>query len=103
TAFHHYRLQWWPSLFVRTPLMMNIEINITTTNNRLHLCAQTVWSFLHQSLRPSKIIVWVSKEPYLIDEGIQEEPVWARELKRINKSIEFRWTPNTGPYRKLFP
>jgi len=83
--------------------MANIELNITTTHNRLHLCAQTVWSFLNQTLLPTKINIWVSKEPYLIDKGIQEEPAWARELRKINDIIEFRWTENTGPYRKLFP
>jgi len=83
--------------------MSNIELNITTTSNRLDLCAQTIWSFLNQTLKPSKINVWVSKEPYLIDEGVQEEPAWVQELRKISDIIEFRWTENTGPYRKLFP
>lgn len=83
--------------------MSNITVNITTTHNRLHLCSQTVWSLLHQSILPGKIVIWVSKEPYLIDRGIDEEPSWVQELNTVKNIIEFKWTANTGPYRKLFP
>ncbi|MFC0710770.1 glycosyltransferase [Azorhizophilus paspali] len=83
--------------------MSNLSVNITTTCNRLHLCSQTVWSLLNQSSLPFKIVIWVSKEAYLIDQGIDREPGWVRDLNRIRNLVEFRWTANTGPYRKLFP
>lgn len=83
--------------------MNKITVNITTTHNRLNLCSQTLWSLLNQSVLPEKIVVWVSKEAYLIDQGIDREPDWVRDLNKIKNLIEFRWTANTGPYRKLFP
>ncbi|MBD9632590.1 glycosyltransferase [Pseudomonas sp. PDM19] len=83
--------------------MQNVTVNLTTTLNRQHLCAQTVWSLLNQSITPRKIRVWASKEPYLIDTGFQSPPKWVDELNRINNIIEFRWTKNIGPYRKLIP
>ncbi|MFD2837439.1 hypothetical protein ACFS3C_15390 [Azotobacter vinelandii] len=52
---------------------------------------------------PPKIVIWVSKEAYLIDQGIDREPRWVRDLNKLRNIIEFRWTANTGPYRKLFP
>ncbi|GAB3374920.1 glycosyltransferase family protein [Azotobacter armeniacus] len=83
--------------------MSNITVNITTTHNRLDLCSQTVWSLLNQSVPPEKIVIWVSKEAYLIDKGVDKAPDWMLDLNKIKKIIEFRWTANTGPYRKLFP
>lgn len=83
--------------------MGEMTVNITTTNNRLDLCSQTVWSLLNQSVLPKKIVIWVSKEAYLIDKGIDKEPAWAQKLNLIRDIIEFKWTANTGPYRKLFP
>lgn len=83
--------------------MSNITVNITTTNNRLNLCSQTVWSLLNQSVLPGKVMIWVSKEAYLIDKGIDREPDWVANLNKIRNIIEFRWTTNIGPYRKLFP
>lgn len=83
--------------------MSNITVNITTTYNRLDLCSQTAWSLLNQSILPPKIVIWVSKEAYLIDQGIDREPRWVRDLNKLRNIIEFRWTANTGPYRKLFP
>jgi len=86
-------------------------VNITTTSKRLQLCSATVLSLTQQSLLPEKIIVWISKEPYLSDEGILEVPQWIKninELLKINDNsfhdlIEFRYTENTGPYRKIVP
>ncbi|WP_349570853.1 glycosyltransferase family A protein [Azotobacter salinestris] len=83
--------------------MSTIAVNITTTHDRLDLCSQTVWSLLNQSLLPDRIVVWVSREAYLMDTGVNEEPAWVGELNKIKDIVEFRWTPNTGPYRKLFP
>jgi len=83
--------------------MGKMTVNITTTNNRLDVCSQTAWSLLNQSVLPEKIVIWVSKEAYLIDKGIDKEPTWVQDLNLIKDIIEFRWTANTGPYRKLFP
>ncbi|MBM3071998.1 glycosyltransferase family A protein [Lelliottia sp. RWM.1] len=80
-----------------------ISINLTTTKSRLYLCSQTVWSLANQSKTVDQIVVWVSREPYLSDEGITEEPVWAEKIRQTGINLTFRWVKNTGPCRKLFP
>lgn len=80
-----------------------ISINLTTTKSRLYLCSQTVWSLANQTVPVDRVVVWVSREAYLSDEGITEEPSWAEKIRQTGTSLEFRWVKNTGPYRKLFP
>ncbi|ADO49248.1 glycosyltransferase [[Enterobacter] lignolyticus] len=80
-----------------------ISINLTTTKSRLYLCSQTVWSLANQSVPVDKIVVWVSREAYLSDEGIREEPAWAEKIRKSGTNVVFEWVKNTGPYRKLFP
>lgn len=80
-----------------------ISINLTTTKSRLYLCSQTVWSLANQSVPVDQIVVWVSREAYLSDEGITEEPAWAEKIRKTGTSLIFKWVKNTGPYRKLFP
>ena len=79
------------------------SINITTTSSRLDLCGATVWSLMHQSLSPDRINIWVSDHAYLSDKGITIEPIWVNTLNNLSDIIRIRYTPNTGPYRKLFP
>jgi hypothetical protein len=80
-----------------------ISINLTTTKSRLYLCSQTVWSLANQSVHVDQIVVWVSREAYLSDEGITEEPAWAEKIRQTGTNLLFKWVKNTGPYRKLFP
>ena len=49
------------------------------------------------------IVVWVSRDPYLSDEGIADEPLWAEKIRLSGTNLIFKWVKNTGPYRKLFP
>lgn len=78
-------------------------VNITTTSNRLDLCSSTVYSLLNQSMIPDEINVWISREGYMSDEGIQHIPKWVGFLNSKHNIIKFRYTENTGPYRKIIP
>ncbi|HED1778825.1 TPA: glycosyltransferase family 2 protein [Raoultella ornithinolytica] len=78
-------------------------VNLTTTHSRLDLCSITLYSLLNQSMLPDKIRVWISEESYLSDHGIKEIPDYLLSLNRIKDIIEFVYTKNTGPYRKIFP
>lgn len=80
-----------------------IIVNLTTTSTRLELCGATLWSLVNQAFLPDRINVWVSREPYLTDQGIQCIPTWILELNKINNIIHLKYTENTGPYRKIFP
>ena len=80
-----------------------LSINLTTTASRLELCSSTLWSLLHQTIIPDEINVWVSKEPYLADEGINEIPIFITELNSVRNIIKIKFTKNIGPYRKIIP
>lgn len=87
--------------------MRQLIVSLTTTSKRLHFCRTTLISLTTQSILPKRIIINVSKEPYLRDEGIKDNSVLSiltsgipKDLKEI---IELRWVKNTGPYRKLIP
>lgn len=80
-----------------------ISLNITTTHSRLELCSATIWSLLWQERMPDVINVWVSKEPYLADEGINKLPKWFEAIQKHTDIVKFRFTDNIGPYRKIIP
>jgi hypothetical protein len=84
-----------------------LTVNLTTTYQRLKLCKITLVSLLMQTRLPDRIVVWVSKEPYLRDEGIANDDLvnqLVKSLPGINSEIiSVRWVKNTGPYRKLIP
>ncbi|MDI2090341.1 glycosyltransferase [Commensalibacter oyaizuii] len=78
-----------------------ISVNLTTTSSRLGLCSATIWSLIHQTKKPDKIVLWISQEAYLADEGIKAIPSWIDELNSILNIIEVKFVENTGPYRKI--
>lgn len=80
-----------------------IIVNLTTTSSRLELCSATIWSMIHQELLPDRIDLWISKNGFMSDQGINELPSWIDEINRINKIINVNFVDNTGPYRKIIP
>lgn len=87
--------------------MSKIIVSLTTTANRITLCRSTLFSLVTQSILPDKIIVNLSKEPYLRDDGIVESNIFDLLTKGIaeqyRNTIVLSWVDNTGPYRKLIP
>ncbi|WP_083399002.1 glycosyltransferase [Oceanisphaera psychrotolerans] len=81
---------------------MSIIVSLTSTSARLQVLKYTLLSLCNQSLKPDQIILNVSKEGYLIDEGIKELPEWLVDLAGGGK-VFINWVDNTGPYRKLMP
>lgn len=80
-----------------------VSINLTTTSNRLDLCAVTVWSLMNQTVIPNEINIWISKESYLADNGIDTIPDWVAFFNKNKNIIRVNYTKNTGPYRKIIP
>ena len=76
-----------------------ILISCTTTQERVDKLFYTIESLKYQNKKPDKIIVNLSKEPYLKDSGIEKIPVWLSE----NAKVVVNFVKNTGPYRKLLP
>ena len=81
---------------------MSLFVTLTSTSTRLTILRHTLLSLLDQSLKPDRIVVCLSKEPYLTDEGIDVMPDWF-QLMLDHGEVEVNWVENTGPYRKLIP
>ena len=60
-----------------------LTVNLTTTHSRLHLCSATVWSLMNQSLKPDFIVLWVSRDSYLSDEGISKHLILYKNLIQL--------------------
>ncbi|EPJ5820624.1 glycosyltransferase family 2 protein [Pluralibacter gergoviae] len=80
-----------------------LTINLTTTSERFELCSATLWSLLHQDRLPDKICLWVSKEPYLADKGVDVLPSCITDLLKFSSILEVKFVENIGPYRKIIP
>lgn len=82
-------------------------VNLTTTFQRLSLCRIALTSLLLQSRLPDRINLWVSRQPYLRDQGIADSESIDLLLQSLPEQcsdrISVRWVENTGPYRKLIP
>ena len=74
---------------------MELLVSMTTTSRRIDSARNVVAAMLGQSLKPDEIHVWISREPYLFDDGFAEAP----ELP----GARVHFVPNTGPFRKLLP
>lgn len=78
-----------------------IIVSLTSTSNRLDILRFTLLSLLEQNLKADKIVLNLSKEAYLLDDGIIELPQSIQDFE--HQGIEINWVENTGPYRKLLP
>jgi len=79
-----------------------IYICMTTIDSRLPRIKHVVNSLLAQTLKPYKILINISKEPYLLDKGINEKDPILEEIC-TDKSVSINWVENIGPYRKIYP
>ncbi|UDL03853.1 glycosyltransferase family A protein [Marinobacter sp. CA1] len=80
---------------------MRVLVSLTSTRVRLPILKYTLISLLDQNCPPDEIVLNLSSEPYLFDEGIESLPDW---LKNIDSTkVTINWVPNEGPYRKLIP
>lgn len=75
---------------------------MTTTHSRIHNVKNTIHSLLHGIVTPTKIYLFISKEPFLIDRGISvipDELLFFTMMGYLNLAF----VPNHGPHRKLLP
>ena len=76
-------------------------ITLTAISGRLEGLFKTIDSILKQSLTPASINLFISEEPYLVDEGFNENDVLLKDL--YEKGVNIYFTENIGPYRKQVP
>ena len=81
---------------------MSLIVSLTSTSARLTVLRHTLISLVEQNHKPDRIVLCISKEPYLIDEGINALPEWLHAMIERDE-VELSWVKNIGPYRKLIP
>jgi hypothetical protein len=79
-----------------------IAVTLTTIRSRLLHVPRVVESLLTQTLRPVRIDLNISRDPYLLDAGIVDDDPVVVELKEL-PLVRVQWVPNIGPYRKIWP
>lgn len=77
-------------------------VSLTSTSSRLTTAKYTLLSLIDQRTRADRIVLNLSREPYLFDTGVETIPEWLQELE-ARGNVRVRWTENIGPYRKLLP
>lgn len=86
---------------------MNVYVSLTSIFQNQNELVKTLQSMKEQLFMPSKIYVYLSDEPYLLDTGFTKKIITNDILRKFlldNTSlVEIKWTENTGPYRKLLP
>lgn len=81
-----------------------IHISLTSIKSRLESLPNTLRSLLNQSYSKFKVHLYLSHEPYLLDEGVSNLPLDIEKLVEENREkLCIHFTKNIGPYRKLIP
>jgi glycosyltransferase involved in cell wall biosynthesis len=77
---------------------VKVFVSVTTTNKRLDLFFYGLQSLVRQDYEDFEIVVNLSKEAYLFDDGIESIPDWM-----TGENVQVNFVENTGSYRKLLP
>jgi hypothetical protein len=82
-------------------------VSLTSIYQNQRILLKTLESLKTQTLRPQAVEIFLSEEPYLVDQGFKNRAISDPELAiflNTNASLfKVNWVPNTGPYRKLLP
>jgi hypothetical protein len=76
-----------------------IVVSIALSHHRLQNVKNIVKDFMTGSKIPDKIHFFISKEPYLLDKGIQPNEI----PKLKNPRVSFHYVENIGLLRKIIP
>ena len=76
-----------------------IIVSLTTFPQRVHEVQYVIYSLLNQSMKPDKVVLWLSKEEF--ERGADDLP---ENLTRWLKcGLEIEWCDNLRQYNKLVP
>jgi len=82
-----------------------VYISLTSIYQNQGILIKTLKSIENQTLLPDKCFIYLSEEPYLLDDGFKNKVLNIDLSETIfsNSLFELIWTKNIGPYRKLLP
>lgn len=86
---------------------MTLPISLTSISSRLTILPRTLRCLLDQTLKPSAIHVYLSREPSRIttmDSGCSADlPEELQSMFATEPLLHLHWTENLGPHTKLIP
>jgi len=80
----------------------DVDVSLTSISGRIGRLEAVVRSILAQEVPPARVLIHLSREGYLLDEGVAELPEGLAALVD-GARVQVLWVGNTGPYRKLLP
>lgn len=88
--------------FIRNVSHYEMIVSLTSVSFRVQYAYKSIYSILNGIIRPSKIYLFLSKEPYLHDKGV---PIIPDKILMMGYKglLNIVYTNNFGPHRKLLP
>lgn len=80
----------------------DVDVSLTTISSRIGRLAPVIASILGQDPAPARVLIHLSRGPYLLDAGIGDLPDDLAALVDGGRVV-VDWVENTGPYRKILP
>lgn len=79
-----------------------IVVTMTTIQSRLQYVSKVIESLSKQTLNPIRIDLNISRDPYLLDQGIEPNDPVLLDLMSM-PLLHVNWVANNGSYRKIVP
>jgi predicted O-methyltransferase YrrM len=83
-----------------------IYISMTSIFRKQGHLFKTLQSITKQTRKADKVFIFLSEDPYILDDGFKDRKITNPELLKFiddNSFIDVKWVKNTGSYRKLLP
>ena len=78
-------------------------MSLTTIPERMHAVGLCLDSLLRQSLKPDRIVLWLSEGNGLTREDVLDRGLSRRFGRLIERGVEVRWCEDIHSYRKIIP
>jgi hypothetical protein len=76
-------------------------VSLTTISSRISQVVKTIETITTQTFPPHSINLYISEEPYLIDDGISDKNDNLKKIIDLGANVYM--VKNIGPYRKQYP
>ena len=80
-----------------------VTICLTSISGRVDEVGETIETLLGQDYPAFAVRLYLSAEPFLLDEGVPEPPEDLVALAERRRAFSIHYVANIGPYRKIMP